>query len=195
MGTLVAYSQRGDYYRFYEIDPSVASLSTGTNPIFSFLQSSFSEGDIVLGDARLSMQEELAAGNPQMFDVLVLDAFSGDAVPVHLLTREAMAIYRAHLRGPQSVIAFHISNTALDLRPVVDSLVRDAGLRSIEVESTQGPLWVLASQDQALLSLPSLSSVGRPITVVRQIKVWSDDFGSIFELFAAGAFGNMDQHR
>jgi len=188
-GTLAAYAHRGDYYRFYEIDPSVADLSLGSNPIFSFLQWSFSEGDVVLGDARLRLQEELAAGNRQKFDVLAVDAFSGDAVPVHLLTHEAMSLYLAHMRGPDSVIAFHISNTALDLRPVMDALVRDAGLRSIEVESSQGdrPLWVLASQDQALLSLPSLSSVGRPVTVVRPIKVWSDDFSSIFELIAAGA--------
>jgi hypothetical protein len=187
-GTLATYAQKGDYYRFYELDPSIAELSLGSKPVFTFVQSSNAVMDVVLGDARLQMQEELDAGNPQRFDVLVVDAFSGDAIPVHLLTREAMQIYLRQLRGPESVVAFHVSNTAINLRPVVEALTRDAGLRSIEIETNQGehPLWVLASREATNLELPAIAAAGKPLTVARPVAPWTDEFSSIFELFLAG---------
>lgn len=195
-GTLAAYGQAGDYFRFYEIDPAIAGLSQGSNPIFTFVSASPAHTDIVLGDARVQIQEEEASGNPQRFDVLVVDAFSGDAIPVHLLTREALALYIRQLRAPESVLAFHISNTALDLRPVVEAVARDASLATIEVETAEGdnPLWVLAARDKSMLQLPELAGAGRPVQVAKSVKPWTDDYSSVFELFSAGTLeGTLDR--
>jgi hypothetical protein len=187
-GTLAAYARPGDYYRFYEIDPAIADLSLGTQPTFTFLQSGAGTGDIVLGDARITMQEEVSSGETQKFDILVVDAFSGDAIPVHLLTREAMGVYLRQLRGPNSVVAFHVSNVSIDLRPVVDSLCRAYHLASVEVHSTTGdaPDWVLLSQDPAILQLPALAKAGRHVEVRHAIKPWTDDYSSLYDLMAGG---------
>jgi spermidine synthase len=109
-GTLAAYGQAGDYLRFYEINPDVLQLA---NSPFTYLANCRGQVDVVLGDARVSLEREAAAGDFQRFDVLVLDAFSSDSVPVHLLTKEAAQLYLRHLRGPGSVIAFHITNRIL----------------------------------------------------------------------------------
>jgi hypothetical protein len=187
-GTLATYAYKGDYYRFYELDPAIAELSLGPKPVFTFVQSSNAVMDIVLGDARLQLQEELDEGKAQKLDVLVVDAFSGDAIPVHLLTREAMQTYLRHLRGSESVVAFHVSNTAINLRPVVEALTRDAGLHNVEIETNQGvhPLWVLASRETTNLQVPAIAAAGRPLTVATQVAPWTDEFSSIFELFLAG---------
>jgi spermidine synthase len=127
-GTLAAYGQAGDSYRFYEIDPEIAGLSEGVNPTFTFLQGSAAHSEVRIGDARVLLQDEASHGDFQKFDVLAVDAFSGDAVPVHLVTREAMALYLRHLRGSESVVAFHLTNRSLDLLPVVEALRRDYNL-------------------------------------------------------------------
>ena len=88
---------------------------------------------MVLGDARLSLEREASRGEFQKFDVLVLDAFSSDAIPMHLLTREAFQVYIKHLRGPASVIAVHISNQTLDLGPVIAGIARDSGFHALRV--------------------------------------------------------------
>ncbi|MBV9340546.1 MAG: ferrichrome ABC transporter permease, partial [Acidobacteria bacterium] len=109
-GDLAAYSKDGDYLRFYEIDPQVVQLSTGLRPLFTYLRNGRGRIEVITGDARVNMDAELVRGEPQRFDVLVVDAFQGDAPPVHLLTTEAMQLYLQHLRGRNSVIAFNISN-------------------------------------------------------------------------------------
>jgi hypothetical protein len=119
IGTLAAYGQKGDYFRFYEINPDVVRFARA---YFTFLKDCPAEVDVVNGDARISMERELARGEKQQFDLLVIDAFSGDAIPVHLLTREAAGIYRAHLRQG-GVMAFHVSSRYLDLVSVARSLV------------------------------------------------------------------------
>ena len=96
-GTLAAYGRPGDYFRYYEINPDVVKLSSGPQPVFTYLRDSAAHVDVELGDARLLLERELAKGEIQKFDVLVLDAFSGDAIPVHLLTREAFETYWQHL--------------------------------------------------------------------------------------------------
>src|SRR5262249_17147766 len=109
-GTLAAYGQEGEKYRFYEIDEVVVKISEAN---FTFRSDSAADcQDVVLGDARLMMEQE----EPQGYDVLAIDAFSGDAIPVHLLTRECMDVYRKHLK-PDGVLAIHISNRYLDLLP------------------------------------------------------------------------------
>jgi hypothetical protein len=132
-GTVAAYALPGDYVRFYEINPEVIRLARGPGARFTFLNDSSAQIDVVPGDARISMERELAAGQPQKFDVLVLDAFNSDSIPVHLLTREAMGIYLRHLRGPGSVLAFHTSNYSLDLRQVLYGLAAEYRLHIVRV--------------------------------------------------------------
>jgi len=184
-GTLAAYGHPGDYFRFYEIDPAIAELSLAPNPLFTFVQSSQAHIDVVLGDARVKMQQEVSRGDVQNFDVLVVDAFSGDSVPVHLLTREAMEIYLRQLRSPQSVLAFHLSTSVLNLRPVVEGLALAFNFASIEVDA-QGPIWVFLSKDPAALNLPALSAVAHPVEnkdIKRSIPLWTDDYSSLYPLF------------
>ncbi|MDJ0866979.1 MAG: fused MFS/spermidine synthase, partial [Myxococcota bacterium] len=110
VGTLATYGHPGDHFRFYEIDEEVLSLA---REYFTFLEDSAASVEVVLGDARIRLTEELASSGSQRFDVLVLDAFSSDSVPMHLLTREAFELYAAHLE-PDGVLAIHVSNRHLD---------------------------------------------------------------------------------
>lgn len=156
-GTLAAYAQPGDRVRFYEINPLVMMLSLTENPIFTFLSGSAGDITVVPGDARLALERELAVGAPQEFDLLAVDVFSSDAIPVHLLTVEACAVYRRHLRNEQSILAIHTSNRFLDLEPVVAATARRLNLHGIVVsDSGHGPAafsstWVLLSGDQGIL--------------------------------------------
>src|SRR5580704_425351 len=126
-GTVAAYGDAGDVIRFYEINPLVERLARHW---FTFLHDSPAQIDVVLGDARLS----LAAEPPQHFNVIVVDAFSGDAIPVHLLTREALVLYRRHLQ-PNGIIVFHVSNQYIDLEPVIAGIAGDAGLRAVSIHT------------------------------------------------------------
>src|SRR5262249_30732292 len=150
-GTLAAYGQTGDIIRFYEIDPDIVSLSQGANPLFTYVKDSHARVEIAVGDGRVVLQQELAKNGSQKFDILAVDAFSGDAIPVHLLTKEAMAIYLAHLRTPSSVVAFHISNRSIDLRPVVAALADEYHLASLEIYPPDIGDWILVSSDPAVL--------------------------------------------
>ena len=122
VGTLAAYCEAQDTLCFYEINPAVLSLSEGAHPFFTYLHGSSGHAEVHLGDARLVMEDEVLRNEGQRFDVLALDAFSGDAIPVHLLTAEAMRVYLQELRGPNGVIAVHITNRYVDLIPVVEAL-------------------------------------------------------------------------
>jgi hypothetical protein len=113
---VVSIGLPGDYIRFYEINPAVTEIATDEDGYFTYLRDSRAKIEVVPGDARLSMERELANGNPQAFDVLVLDAFAGDAIPVHLLTIEAFATYLREL-NPDGVLAIHVTNRYLDLGP------------------------------------------------------------------------------
>jgi hypothetical protein len=181
-GTLAAYGQPGDYFRFYEIDPQVIGLSLGQKPWFSFLHDSHAIIDIVVGDARLSLEREAAAGQLQKFDVLVLDAFSSDSIPVHLLTKEAMAVYIRHLRGPDSVIAFHLSNRALDLRPVASSLSREYRMTCVEVAQPGFSDWVLASSNPDMLNSPELKERSTPVTIRHAVPLWTDEYSNLWDV-------------
>src|SRR5262249_28050591 len=114
-GTVAAYGRLGDYYRYYEINPLVLNLARTQ---FFFLPDCKAKLDVAMGDARLSLERELAQGSPENFDVLAVDAFSSDSIPVHLLTREAMLLYFRHLRD-DGILAVHISNRYLNLQPVL----------------------------------------------------------------------------
>ncbi len=178
VGTLAAYARRGDNYRFYEINPLIVTLARTQ---FTYLGDCAGTTDVVLGDARLSLNAE----PPQNFDLLAIDAFSGDSIPIHLLTREAFAIYFRHLK-PDGMLAVHISNRYLDLAPVVKQssayFGRDA--RIIDTHSNDqhvdyGATWVLVGTAQKF-SDPALQSASAiPAT---HIQPWSDDFSSLYPL-------------
>jgi len=180
-GTLAAYGKRGDYFRFYEIDPQVVRIAQGW---FSFLRQSPAQKDIVVGDARLSLESEPS----QQFDVLAIDAFSGDAIPVHLLTREAFAVYFRHLKA-NGILAIHVSNTYLNLAPVVELLAEDAdyATRLISSDDDDPALisaadWVLVTRNQEFLNVPDTFVGSRNIRVPENLRLWTDDYNNLFQV-------------
>ena len=182
VGTLAALAQTGDVFRVYEINPDVYKLSTGQQPYFTYLRDSRARIEVVLGDARLSLEREADRGEFQKFDVLVLDAFSSDAIPMHLLTREAFQVYTKHLRGPASVIAVHISNQTLDLRPVLAGIGRDFGFHAVRVFPliSKGPFsqsdWILLSRDPASLSGAEMLRRSERFPAETRPISWTDDY-------------------
>ncbi|RXK55219.1 ferrichrome ABC transporter permease [Oleiharenicola lentus] len=186
-GSLVTYGRPDDVFRFYEIDPAIVGVA---RDYFSYLRRTPARVEIALGDARLSMEAELRDRGPQEFDLLILDAFSGDAIPVHLLTREAMAIYRQHLK-PGGLLAIHISNRHLDLRPVVESLARHHGLHFVTISDTvekenwwlYNTTWMLLSADEKLLKAEAISQAAEePPDETARLVDWTDDHASLFEV-------------
>jgi spermidine synthase len=182
-GTLAAYARPGDEFRFYEINPQVLELSSGPTAVFTYLNDAPGRAEIVLGDARLSLERE----PPQELDVLALDAFTSDSIPAHLLTREAVAAYRRHLRAPDGVLAVHVSNKYLDLKPVVRGLARDLGWQALHVDSTSQPgeVW---SSDWVVLRDPAGSPLDvRLTTAARELPAqgeglvsWTDAWSNLW---------------
>jgi hypothetical protein len=178
-GTLAAYGREGDVLRFYEINDDVIEQA---ETHFSFLSSTPATVEIIPGDARLSMESE----EPQQLDLLVLDAFSGDAVPAHLLTREAFGIYVKHL-ADGGIIAVHISNLYFDLRPVVEGVADEHDLNSIAVQvpDVRAPVdpsseWILlASKKSTLADRSAFHNVSAPQS--RRV-VWTDSFSNLFQI-------------
>jgi spermidine synthase len=179
-GTLASYGKPGDVFRFYEIDPRVETIARNT---FTYLRESKAKIEIVEGDARLSMEAEPA----QQYDVIAVDAFSGDAIPVHLLTAEALQLYQRHLRAG-GILAFHISNTYLDLAPVVEALAQHAGLPAVLISSPDDEYgayaadWVLITADRDFLSLPAVKDVAAEIEPRPGFRWWTDDYSSLLPL-------------
>ncbi len=188
VGTLAAYGQPGDVYRFYEINPAVIRLAQGEGGYFSFLADSRAVVTVISGDARLSLEKELAAGEPQDFDILVLDTFSSDSIPVHLVTREAFALYLRHLR-PEGILAVHITNQHLDLQPVIWQLADVYNLSRVLVESmgdgVRGyrSIWMLLARDPALLDQPAIVGAITPLgDYSTSIRLWTDDYSNLFQI-------------
>ncbi len=180
-GTLASYGRPGDVYRFYDINPQVVALARSE---FSFLKDSHARVDVALGDARLSLERE----QQQNFDILALDAFSSDAIPVHLLTREAFDAYLRHLK-PGGVLAVHISNRYLDLAPVVLQAARqhalEARLVTNEDDDDAGVYtssWVLLSASPAVFEREPLAAVAEEIEVERPVSLWTDDYSNLYRI-------------
>jgi len=186
-GALAAYGRPGDYFRYYEINPQVIDLSRGPRPVFTYVRDSAAKVDMELGDARLLLQQEAARGESQRFDVLVLDAFSGDAVPVHLLTREAFDIYAQHLRDDNAIIALHLSSRHINLLPVVEGLREYTHTYSL-VKFTDGrypfleSLWVFLAKRPEALQIPNLFPALPPDMPAASPRLWTDDYSDIFRL-------------
>jgi SAM-dependent methyltransferase len=179
-GTIAAYGRLGDYYRFYEINPLVPRLATTE---FFFLPDCKGKVDVAMGDARLSLEREA----PENFDVLAVDAFSSDSIPVHLLTREAMQVYFRHLK-PDGILAVHISNRYLDLQPVLEGETQAAGktARVVDTEDDEsqdvfGATWVLITSPQSPFDTTILNgSTG--FESKRSVRLWTDDYSNLFKI-------------
>jgi len=151
VGTTAALGRAGDTFRFYEINPQVIALAQGEGGYFSFLSDTPARVEVAEGDARILLEQELERGQAQGFDVLAVDVFSSDAIPVHLLTEEAMALYRGHLASG-GVLALHISNLHLDLLPIVLAHAWTSGWHTTQVKTgmngdTLTTLWTVLSPD------------------------------------------------
>lgn len=186
-GTLASYGRPEDYIRFYEINPAIIELAADPNGYFTYLRDSHAHIDLIPGDARLSMEKEVESGGSQQFDILAIDAFSGDAIPVHLLTKQAIAVYLRELK-PDGVLAIHISNGYLDLVPVARESAQYFGLQSALVVSkpdgrmTEPSRWVLLARNREVLSRPEIASHSRPLDSVRRVRLWTDDFSNLFQI-------------
>jgi len=185
-GTVAAYAHPGDSFRFYEINPQVIAIAT--NPAyFTYLADSQGSVQIVLGDARLSLEREAERGQIQSFDAIIVDAFSGDAVPVHLLTLEAFAVYRKLLRQPDGVLAIHITNTYLNLRPVVLASAVYYHLNSAWIRSTGDGVissdseWILLSQG-ALPATNGKPAISFSAPVAVDFRPWTDDYSDLLSV-------------
>ena len=182
-GTTAAYSSAGERWTFYEIDPGVQAVAT--NPrYFRFLSESPARVNIVLGDARLS----LAQAPPRSYDIIVVDAFNSDAIPVHLLTREALGVYLDKL-APGGVVALHLSNRYLELEPVVEALARERGLAARIGTSAPNEYmhsaseWAVVARSEADLGTMAVDSFWRPLRNPRGIAPWTDDFSSLLSVW------------
>jgi hypothetical protein len=187
-GTLAAYGQPGDVYRFYEINPLVVDLAEGKGGYFSFLRDSNADVSIVLGDARISLENELVSGSPQNFDLLVLDTFSGDAIPVHLVTEEAFALYLQHL-APDGILAAHITNRYLDLKPVLWQLAKHLNLSMVVIDNRINSKtefssrWILLSKDPSILQNPAILERAQSLDGYEtSIRLWTDDYSNLFQI-------------
>jgi hypothetical protein len=180
VGTIAAYGRAGDSIRFYEINPQVIAIAS--NPAyFTYLSDCPAEIELASGDGRLSLEREAKGGNPQDFDLLVLDAFSGDSVPVHLLTREAFAVYLRRLGQPDGILALHITNTYLDLRPVVLAAAEHYGLHSRWIQAT-GDGSISSDSEWMLLSRAELPGASGDLSRLRPVGPWTDDYSNLLQI-------------
>jgi hypothetical protein len=181
-GVTASYCRAGDFFRFYEINPLALSIASTW---FTFLRDCKADHQVLLGDARLTLEAQPS----QHFDLMAIDAFSSDAIPVHLLTREAFALYFRHLK-PTGILAVHVSNRYLDLVPVVSRNARDFGKAAIDVDDQDEEQdyfsnsdWVLVSSDSAIFRDPAFkSSSVQPARYRPGLRPWTDDYSNLFQI-------------
>lgn len=193
VGTLSAYGRAGDTVRFYELDPDVLELARSH---FNYLATSPAQLEFVIGDARLSMEREAAAGS-QNYDVLAIDAFSSDSIPVHLITREAVALYLHHVK-PGGFVAIHISNRFLDLRPVLANIAAAAGVHARlvsdnppEESDASHSDWVLLARDEAAFADAALAERIEPIEPNPAFSLWTDQFNNLLDVLKSNPFADL----
>ena len=183
VGVLASYAREGDHFSIYEINPAVVRLASED---FDFLPRARARGatvDVVLGDARLSLEDQ----SSQSFDVLALDAFSSDAIPVHLLTTEAMDVYMRHLK-PEGVLAVHISNRYLDLVPVCQRAAEHLGAIAIVIEEPSDRMahassWVLISSNLALLQRQPFEGAAFEVaSAPPDFRAWTDQYSNVWSV-------------
>ncbi|MCL4802176.1 MAG: fused MFS/spermidine synthase [Burkholderiales bacterium] len=183
VGTIAAYGRPGDLMRFYELDPEVVAVA---RDYFTFLRDTPADVEIVVGDARLSLERE----PPQSFDLLAIDAFAGDAIPAHLLTSEALGIYLRHL-GPDGLLLIHATNRYLDLPPVIARLAAEKGLQAVLVSDAgaadDDPRasrsdWVAIARSHAPLAALAQAPGARELAADSRAPLWTDDFNNLFRI-------------
>ncbi len=179
-GSIAVYGDGDDVYRFYDIDPAVVGIA---KTWFTYLKDCAAKVEIVLGDARLSLEREA----PQNFDVLVVDAFSGDSIPVHLITVEAFAEYLRHLK-PEGVIVFHVSNRFLDLKPVLLAIAEKhhleyAFLHESGEDGGTTSDWVALTRYKPFILKPSIVEATEPVAPRPDWRLWTDDYNNLIQVF------------
>jgi SAM-dependent methyltransferase len=180
-GTLAAYGREGDYFRFYEINPLVLRLARTE---FTYLSDCKAKVDVSMGDARLSLEKET---EEHFFDVLAVDAFSSDSIPVHLLTLEAMQLYFRRLK-PDGILAVHISNRYLDLQPVLEGETRAAGKVARLIDNEEDDSQDVFSATWVLITSPATGfdaeekSHSTEIESPRHVRLWTDDYSNLFQI-------------
>ncbi len=191
-GALAAYAGPGDYWTFFEIDPAVAHIAAPATGLFTYLKDCQGQTDVVLGDARLTLQR-----HPDKFGILVVDAFGSDAIPLHLLTREALQIYLAHLQT-DGILMFHISNRYVDLEPVLANLAQAAKPPLIcriqkdlvvgdEAQRGKAPsVWVLMARSEKDLGPLAKDGRWRLARPRPDLEVWTDDFSNLASVLDFG---------
>jgi hypothetical protein len=188
-GTVACYAKPGQEWTFYEIDPKVEKIARDPR-YFTYLQDCTGTAKIVLGDARLSLER----APDGYFGLVILDAYNSDTIPLHLITREAVALYLRKLY-PGGVIAFHVSNRHLHLQPVLASLAEDAGLSALcqydpvgadDFSRTGriGSRWVVMWRDPLRLDLLLMNSPWKPLHPRTKLRTWTDDYASVFNVFS-----------
>ena len=177
-GTVAAYGQPGDHIRFYEINPAVIPIAQNA---FTYIRESGAQVSFAEGDARTSLADE----SPQQFNVLAVDAFSGDAIPLHLLTAQALDLYRHHL-APGGIIAYHVSNQHVNLEPAIALLAQNAGMRAVRVSSLESDTrnefnstWVLLTEDAGFLTTPEVATRSHAAQTHTGLRLWTDDYSSL----------------
>jgi spermidine synthase len=178
-GSLAAYAERGDLFRFYEINPLVEKLSREQ---FTYLSDCRGKTEVILGDGRLSLERE----PDQHYDLLAVDAFSGDSIPVHLITRQALELYFRHLR-PGGILALHVTNSHLNLPPVVETLRRGLGMYAVIITNERDGMRRVFSADWALLSSrqitdPEVVNSAGELPFRPELRAWTDDYNNLFQI-------------
>jgi hypothetical protein len=186
-GTMAAWGRKGDTMRFYDINPSVKMVS---DEFFTYRKDSPAKTDVVLGDARVSLEEEARRGQSEQFDVLVVDAFSSDAIPAHLLTAECGLLYKYHLK-PDGLLLLHISNRWLDLSPPARALAQHLGWKAALVDNededapgARSSEWVIVTANAEFMKMDGVKNAVTEWTAKdRPPLLWRDDFTSLWPVF------------
>lgn len=188
IGTLAAYGETGDDYRLYEINQIAIDLAEGEGDYFSFLEDSQANIEVIAGDARISLENEYNADGSHDFDVIVLDTFSSDSVPVHLVTKQAFDLYLANLK-PDGVIAANISNQHIDLQPVFYQIAKEFGLTIIRVDNIPDEpneylsIWMLMAKNPESLNIPELQTRAQTYeNYSTDVALFTDDYSNLFQI-------------
>lgn len=181
VGSLSAYARPGDIYRFYDINPLVEKVATQK---FSYLSDCRGKVEVLIGDGRFLLEQE----TDQHYDLLVVDAFSSDSIPVHLLTIEALQLYFRHLKL-DGILALHISNLHLDLAPVIDRMRSALNKRAILInnkenddEEIYGSDWVLMTSTRNLCDVPEIKEVTADLSSRKDLRVWTDNYSNLIQI-------------
>ncbi len=183
-GTIAGYGDPGDFFKIYEINPYVVDIASR---YFYYVPESHAKVTIAMGDARLTLERE----QPQRFDVLAIDAFSSDAIPVHLITREALRVYLKNIK-PDGAIAFHVTNRYLLLAPVVKQLADEIGYQAVLISDNPDEHylsrtdWVIVTKNRDFLDDPDVKDKASEIEPIPGLQPWTDDFNNLVQILKPG---------